>query len=151
MTEPSVAHGTFVVERHYPATPARIFRAWADPQIKQRWFGDGSASQVFEFREGGREYSEGTVGTDLFTFDVLYQDIVENQRIVYTYQMTMGGKRLSVSVAAVELLSVEGGTRMTVTEHGCFLDGLDTVEQRRQGTEQLMDMLGAELERQQAN
>ncbi len=151
MTEHSIAHGTFVVERHYPASPARVFRAWADPDIKKRWFGDGSRSQVFEFREGGREYSEGTVGSDLFTFDVLYQDIVENHRIIYSYQMSMGGRRLSVSVAAIELVAVENGTRMVVTEHGCFLDGLDNVEQRRQGTEQLADMLGAELARQQSN
>lgn len=150
MTDRSIAHGTFVVERRYPATPARVFRAWADPAVKQLWFGAG-ASQVFEFREGGREYAEGSVGTDRFTFDVLYQDIVENVRIVYSYQMTMGGKRLSVSVAAVELVPDADGTRMTVTEHGCFFDGLDTVQQRRMGTEALVDALGAELARQSAN
>ena len=38
-------------------------------------------------------------------------------------------------------------TRVTVTEHGCFLDGLDNVEQRKAGTEQLLDALGAELAR----
>jgi len=147
MTDRSIAHGTFTLERQYPASPARVFRAWADPAIKQRWFGGGQAPQVFDFREGGREYSEGEGGGATFIFDVTYQDIVENNRIVYTYHMSMNGKRISVSVAAIELFADGEGTRMTVTEHGCFFDGLDTIEQRRAGTEQMVDALGAELAR----
>ena len=152
MTDRYVAHGTFVVERTYPATPARVFRAWADPTIKQRWFGaGGSDTKAFDFREGGRELAEGSMGTDSYSFDVQYQDIVENNRIIYSYHMGINGKRISVSVAAVELFAEGTGTRMTVTEHGCFLDGLDNLAQRQAGTEQLVDALGAELARQSAN
>lgn len=151
MTDHSIAHGTFVLERKYPASPARVFRAWADPDIKKRWFGDGSGTQIFEFRQGGRELAESGEGEFSFSFDVTYQDIVENNRIVYTYQMAMGGRRISVSVAAIELFADGEGTRMTVTEHGCFLDGLDNMDQRKRGTEGLLDALGAELSRQAAN
>jgi uncharacterized protein YndB with AHSA1/START domain len=151
MTERSIAHGTFVLERTYPATPARVFRAWSDPTIKQRWFGGGAEPKIFEFREGGRELVESGEGEFQFGFDVRYEDIVENVRIIYTYYMTMGGKRISVSVAAIELFAEGDGTRMTVTEHGCFLDGLDNMEQRRRGTEQLLGALGDELARQAAN
>lgn len=152
MTDRSIAHGTFSIERRYPASPARVFKAWADPAIKSRWFGGGSDStKIFEFREGGREYAEGNMGDTSFTFDVTYQDIVENNRIVYSYHMTLNGKRISVSVAAVELHADGEGTRMTITEHGCFLDGLDNVEQRKAGTEQLVDSLGSELAKQSAN
>ena len=63
MTERSIVHGSFVIERSYPAAPARVFAAWADPQIKARWFGDpgesGSGPSEFEFRVGGREFSTG--------------------------------------------------------------------------------------------
>ena len=149
MTDRSIAHGTFVLERTYPAHPDRVFRAWADPAIKGKWFGDGTPPTEFDFREGGRELVESSDGS--FVFDVRYQDIVDNNRIVYSYHMTMGGKRISVSVAAIELFPEADGTRMTVTEHGCFLDGLDTMEQRRRGTEMLIDSLGAELARQAAN
>jgi uncharacterized protein YndB with AHSA1/START domain len=38
MTERKVTHSTFVVERTYPASPARVFAAFADPKIKDRWF-----------------------------------------------------------------------------------------------------------------
>lgn len=147
MTERSIAHGTFVLERNYAASPARVFRAWADPAIKKRWFGAGDEPKIFEFREGGRELVESGEGAGSFSFDVHYQDIVENSRIVYAYQMSMGGQRISVSVAAVELFADGAGTRMTVTEHGCFLDGLDNMDQRKRGTEMLLDALGAELAR----
>jgi uncharacterized protein YndB with AHSA1/START domain len=151
MTERSIAHGTFVIERTYSADPARVFRAWADPAIKKRWFGAGNDTKEFDFREGGREYAEGSMGTGTYSFDVRYQDIVENNRIIYSYQMSINGKRISTSVAAIELFAEGAGTRMTVTEHGCFLDGLDNLAQRQAGTEQLVDALGAELARQSAN
>jgi len=31
MTDRSVTHATFVVERTYPVSPARVFAAWAEP------------------------------------------------------------------------------------------------------------------------
>jgi uncharacterized protein YndB with AHSA1/START domain len=36
----SVEHATFVIERRYDASPARVFAAWADPAAKRRWFGN---------------------------------------------------------------------------------------------------------------
>ena len=148
MTERSIAHGTFTVERHYPASPARVFKAWADPKVKAKWFGTSPEdTKEFDFRVGGREYAEGNG----FSFDVTYRDIVPDNRIIYTYEMTLGGPKISVSVAAVELRPEGEGTHMIVTEHGCFLDGLDTVTQRQKGTEWLMDQLGEELMRQMAS
>ena len=38
-----------------------------------------------------------------------------------------------------------GGTDFAITEQGVYLDGLDTVEQRRGGTEYLLDALGKTL------
>jgi uncharacterized protein YndB with AHSA1/START domain len=38
VTDRSVAHATFTVERTYDASPARVFAAWADPTAKARWF-----------------------------------------------------------------------------------------------------------------
>lgn len=149
MTDRSIVYGTFTVERDYPHPPARIFAAWADPAQKRKWFGSpdpDNPEHVFAFEVGGREYSAGKVGDDTFTFDVRYQDIVPDNRIVYTYDMTMGGRRISVSLATIELFPTANGTRMRVREDGAFLDGLDTVRQREAGTNYLIDQLGVSLD-----
>jgi uncharacterized protein YndB with AHSA1/START domain len=149
MSEHSVAHGTFVVERLLQAPAARVFAAFADAGQKRQWFGspgEQSPRAEFDFRVGGREYSEGAAPNgELYTYDVTYRDIVPDNRIIYTYEMTMNDRRISVSVAAVELFPATEGTRLRITEHGAFLDGLDTVAQREAGTNYLVDQLGAYL------
>lgn len=39
MTERSAAHATYTVERDFPASRDRVFRAWADPHRNSRWLG----------------------------------------------------------------------------------------------------------------
>jgi uncharacterized protein YndB with AHSA1/START domain len=151
MAERSVVHGTFVVERTYPASLARVFAAWADPAIKAHWFKgpdeSGNNTSEFDFRAGGRESSSGILPNgQRFRYDARYQDIVPNQRIIYTYDMHLDDDRISVSLATIELQPEGTGTRLTVTEHGAYLDGLDTPAQREEGTNLLMDQLGTTLE-----
>ena len=38
MSDHSVAHATFSLERTYQAAPARVFAAWAEPAAKAQWF-----------------------------------------------------------------------------------------------------------------
>jgi uncharacterized protein YndB with AHSA1/START domain len=150
MTERSMSHGSFTVERRYSHPPQKVFSAWSDPASKRQWFGtpeEGNPAHIFDFRVGGREFNESPMGGDMYTFDVRYQDIVPDTRIVYTYDMTINGKRMSVSLATIDLRPDNGGTRMIVREDGVFLDGLDTVKQREAGTNYLMDQLGGWLDR----
>jgi uncharacterized protein YndB with AHSA1/START domain len=152
MTERSVQHATFAVERTYDASPARVFAAWADPAAKARWFGNtGGESSEFEldFQVGGREFSRGTANGRNYTYEARYQDIVPDERIVYAYDMHLDDTRISVSLGTVELKPDGDGTRLTYTEQGVFLDGLDVPEQRQQGTGALFDALGEELQREQ--
>ena len=143
MTERTISHGSFTIDRVFAAKPDRVFRAWSDPHQKSKWFPVGD---VFDFRVGGREYQAGSAPDgNNYVFDVRYHDIVADQRIVYAYEMLMNGRRISVSVATVQLLPEGEGTRVVVTEQGAFLDGLDTSLQREGGTNQLMDALGASL------
>ncbi|HEU5268734.1 MAG TPA: SRPBCC family protein [Jatrophihabitans sp.] len=149
----TVVHDTFVIERHYPAAPARVFAAFADPAVKKQWWNDPDiekdAAHVIDFRVGGRESMAGAIPGDgaSFTYDAVYQDIVPGSRIVYSYEMTMDGRRISVSVATLEFLADGDGTRFLLTEQGAYLDGLDTCAQREEGTRGLLDALAAYLEK----
>jgi uncharacterized protein YndB with AHSA1/START domain len=147
MTSRSTVHSTFVVERVYPASPAYVFAAWSDPTIKAQWFGSPDEGEtnvhVFDFRVGGHESSSGRAPNgQTYSYDARYQDIVPNQRIVYSYDMHLDGARISVSLATIQIAPEGSGTRLTLTEQGAYLDGLDTPAQREQGTIVLMEQLG---------
>src|SRR5579862_7448983 len=104
----SSKHTTFVIERNYPVSPARVFAAFADPTIKARWFKGPDewekGPKEFDFRVGGRERSSGgpKVGPK-HSFDCLYWDIAPNERIVYSYDMHLDDRRISVSLTTIEL------------------------------------------------
>jgi uncharacterized protein YndB with AHSA1/START domain len=151
MSDHSVAHGTFVVERTYNHPVEKVWAAWSDSKLKARWFGGGPEAmpaQTFEFKSGGRESRQGIIDPNgpNFRFDVLYQDIVPNSRIVYNYDMHMDGKKISVSLAAVEFWPEGGQTKLRLTEYGLFLDGLDNAAQRKEGTMALIRQLGEFLD-----
>jgi uncharacterized protein YndB with AHSA1/START domain len=158
VTRRSTTHATFVIERTYDASPARVFHAWADPAAKAGWFagtdecGDapGWTEQHREqdFRVGGRERLRGGPPQGpVHAFDAIYQDIVPDQRIVYSYDMHVGGTRISVSLATVELEPDGAGTRLTFTEQSVFLDGADNRADRERGTRDLLNSLDAALRR----
>jgi uncharacterized protein YndB with AHSA1/START domain len=150
MTHSSVTHDTFVIERTYAAPVADVFSAWADPSRKARWFA-GSLKALghgyeLDFKVGGHERNRGgPPGGAVYTYDAEFRDIVVDERIVYTYEMSADDARLSVSVATVEFRPSNGVTRLVLTEQGVFLDGRDTAAQREEGTRSLLDSLAALL------
>jgi uncharacterized protein YndB with AHSA1/START domain len=155
VTDRSVTHATIVVERTYDVSPARVFAAWADPAVKARWFASpeewGPDEFELDFRVGGRELNRGgPKGGPVYTFEGHYQDIVTDQRIVYSYSMHLDQTLISVSVATVELHPEGAGTRLVLTDQGAYLDGHDSSGQREQGAGALLDALGAELGREPA-
>lgn len=153
MTERTVTHATFTLERTYDAPPARAFAAWSKAEAKARWFvGPDSwerADYQLDFKVGGRErLSGGPAGGPIHHYDAIYQDIVPNERIIYGYDMHLDDKRISVSLATVEFKPAGNGTRLIFTEQGAFLDGFDDPTLRERGTIDLLDNLGKELRRQ---
>jgi len=152
--EKSVTHSTFAIERNYPATPQRVFAAFADPVKKRRWFRDEEDSESLEFemdfRVGGRERSSfrikgGPYSGVVCTNDTTYQDIVPDSRIVLAYRMTLGERRFSASLATVELLPKEAGTHLIFTEQAAFFEGADGPAMREEGWRLLLEKLAKEL------
>lgn len=149
---PSAAvHGSFSVARSYRAAPARVFRALTDQTEKSHWFGGGNGQEILEremdVRPGGRErvrgrWANGTVST----FDATYFDVVADRRLIYAYEMHLDGRKISVSLATLDLAAEGAGTRLTVTEQGVFLDGYQDAGSRERGTGFLLDRLRAALD-----
>jgi uncharacterized protein YndB with AHSA1/START domain len=83
-------------------------------------------------------------GGPISTFNGNYQDIVANERIVYTYEIDLDGKKISVSLATAEFKRIKAGTQLTFTEQAVFLDDFDDGGRER-GTPVLLDQLHAAL------
>jgi len=149
----SVVHATFTIERTFKFPPARVFAAWAQPELKARWFKappDKSTEtrRKQDFRVGGSEQlSAAWTGSYTSHFDAYYLDIVPNERIIYAYHMHLDDKHISASLATVQFKAEGSGTRLILTEQGAFLDGYDDSGSREKGTAGLMDKLAAELEK----
>jgi uncharacterized protein YndB with AHSA1/START domain len=145
MSDRSVVHDTFMIERTLEAAPKVVFEAFADPAKKAKWFGapdNGDAKLDLDFRIGGREFnSGGEPGGAVYTYESVYRDIVDGERIVTTYEMGLDGARISVSLATTEFLPDGDGTRLIYTEAGAYLDGLDDPAARKHGTNELIDAL----------
>lgn len=152
MSQPTVQHGTFVIERDFPQPPVRVFAAWASSEAKAAWFaGPPGKWQALErrldFRIGGAERLRGSFeGGRESDFQAHYHDIVHNRRIVYSYSMYMDGRRISVSLATIEFRRSGEGTHLVLTEQGVFLDGYDNIGSREKGTRALVEALAKSLE-----
>ncbi len=147
----SVVHATFHLERRYDAPVARVWKALTDEAAKQKWFGGSPGrwellERRMDVRVGGRERLKGRwEGGVVSTFDALYHDVIPNERLVYSYEMHLDDKKISVSLATMQLQAEGGKTTLKVTEQGAFLDGYDDAGSREHGTGQLLDALGASL------
>lgn len=154
MTAPLVTHGSFTLERTYEASPAQVFAAWADPDLKARWFiGPDDWMPVrreLDLRVGGQELLHGRFAKSgretLFT--ARYHDIVAEERLVYVYDMRLAGRLHSTSLATVEMRLQGSRTQLIFTEQVAFLDGTDGPEgtaSRERGTAAHLDRLGRHL------
>ena len=147
----TITHASFTLERKLSVPPSRVFHAFSDYESKKKWFGGppewSQGESSLDFRVGGREIDVGgPEGGFVTTMHATYHDIVENERIVYTYEMLLDGERSSVSLCSVELEADGEGTLLTLTEQGAYFTEEDQVAGRKEGTEGLLDALQAYVE-----
>lgn len=146
-TRGKIGHGHFTIERFYDASPARVFKALSDPAIKAKWFvgpeGWVEVARAVDFRIGGDEVLQGRFSSGFETrFDARYYEIIENERIAYSYDMHLSGRHHSLSVATIELFAEGSGTNFLFTEQVAFFDGTDAEQgtaSRKHGTNSHFD------------
>lgn len=148
----STYHHTFTVEREVSAPPALAFFAWADKDAKAAWFGAPTGwTQLirdFDFREGGSERVKGLWDTGTTSdFQCQYHDIVQDQRIVFSYDMYVNDHKISVSLQTIDFTPTATGTHLKITEQIVHLDGYPTPEDREHGTRYLLAEAAAWIEK----
>ena len=151
-----VTHNTFVIQRTYRVSPARLFRAFSDPAQKRQWFAESDRHTVedfaLDFRVDGSEratyrFNETSPfpGLELTNLST-WHEIVEDSRIVFTSVMAMAGHRISVTLATIELTaSAALETTLTFTHQAVFFENSDGPQIREHGWRSLFDRLAANL------
>lgn len=149
-----VIHDSFTVQRRYRSGVQAVWRAFADPEVKRRWFAEGEGFEVLEygldFRVGGREHGSfkvlnAPVPLGVVSNETRYFDIRERERIVSAYSMANDGVPFSVSLVTVTFEPDGDGTLLTFRETAAFLENADGVRLRENGTRALLEALAAEL------
>ncbi len=143
------SHTDFVIERDFAAPPEAVYRAWTDPEAKRQWsdcHAEHTTAYHLDFRRHGHEshevrYPDGR----LQQIKKVFFDIEPARRIVFSYDIRLDGRCLSVSLVTVEFSTSRRGTRMVYTEQLAYLDGHEDRAQRMQGTEEGLDRLGLAL------
>lgn len=149
--ERRLAHSGFTLTRDYSVPVKRAWSAFAEEDQKIAWFGDADLfvrrEWAFDFRVGGRDVAEGAFHNGpVSRYEGTYTDIVPHVRIVTTYEMWLDGAHMSTSVASYEFVPTDGGTRLTHTEHGVFLDRFwADGPHRESGSRGNLDLLGTYL------
>ena len=146
----TVEHGNFTLEKIIAATPANVFRAFAEEDLKMQWFtppGTGREAYSLDFRPGGREIGRFVIadgpGAGLHENATTYLDIVADERIVYAYAMSWDGRAHSASLVTVNFAPSEAGCRLTLTEQSANFPPSDGPEMRRGGIDAQLDRLAA--------
>jgi uncharacterized protein YndB with AHSA1/START domain len=127
-----------VIERTFEASADLVWRMWTEPEHFAAWYGPAGATipvARMDLRVGGARRVcmevETANGTMQMWFTGVYREVVENKRLVYTESMSdENGNLLSPSTMGlpeghptttevlVELVDLDGRTRMTMTHVG---------------------------------
>lgn len=115
---------SLTLRRHFRVSPAKVWRAWTDPQALSRWFGPDEIVEVplaeVDLRVGGR-FRVVMRAADGETHDVsgTYLEIVPERRLVFSWAWRSTPERESRVTLALE---PDGGGCELVLLHEQFFD-----------------------------
>ena len=140
-------HGGLSVTRRINAPPDSVYEAWTQLEHRKHWFAGPAWTEIerrVDLRVGGTEVAHGRFenGTETI-YTARFHLIEPNVRLIYAFDMRVGGKPFSVSLAGVEFREESGGTALTYTEQGFFLDWEYDANSRLTGTNGLLDQFEA--------
>lgn len=152
-----VRHETFSVTRGLEADRGAVFAAFANDQVRRRWFRLPGSGAIYdhEFRvDGGEDASSTFLQPDGSMERICnrsrYLDIVEDRRIVFVYEAIVNDVTRWVSLVTVTFEDADGGgSALLWTEQVAFLtrtaDGSADLPHLRTGTALRLNGLPAAL------
>ena len=110
--------------RCYAVAPARVWRAWTDPQALSAWFGPGEPNSVtqaeLDVRPGGRyRIRFHTQDGEEHEVSGIYEEVVPERRLVFSWAWRSTPER--VSRVTLGLRPVPAGTELDFL-HERFFD-----------------------------
>lgn len=116
------------LRRHYPVAPAKVWRAWTDPQALKRWFGPGTEQSVsiaeVDVRVGGRfRLVFGGPQGDEHEVRGVYKEVVPNRKLVFTWTWPRTTPERE-SLVTILFKAAAGGTELDFTHAQHFDDAV---------------------------
>ncbi|WP_030158107.1 SRPBCC domain-containing protein [Glycomyces sp. NRRL B-16210] len=123
MTAPQrPVHGTVTVSRTLKAPPERVWAAFADLDLRDRWFhipGEDARHEL-DFRIGGGEIASGvfapTGAPETVEWRSRFLELVEHRHLVFCYELRVDDVLRNLALVTVVLEPEGAGTRIDYTE-----------------------------------
>ena len=140
-------HGSLSLTRQMNAPREKVYEAWTKLEHRKHWFVGPAWTEInrsLELKINGIEIAHGCFADGTETIYTARFHLIEpNIRLIYAFDMQVGGKLFSVSLAGVEFKSKSTGTELTYTEQGLFLIGEYNAESRTAGTNGLLSQFSS--------
>ncbi|MFN8542877.1 MAG: SRPBCC domain-containing protein [Candidatus Binatia bacterium] len=142
-------HGALTITRRVPLHRDLVYDVWTKLEHRRRWFVGPAWTEIarsLDLRVGGTEVAHGRFENGIETIYTARFHLIEpHLRLIYAFDMQVAGTPFSVSLAGVDFAEAPGGTALTYTEHGFFLQGEYDAAAREAGTTRLLDQFLAHL------
>lgn len=114
-----VAHRTVHITKTIPASVPAVFRSLSRASEKAKWSapkGDEIRFLKSNFRRGGTEVFQcGPKGQMHFRGTLHFDDIIKNERIVYTETVSFKNEALATALITIQLTQQAQGTKIRMT------------------------------------
>ena len=118
-----LAHHQFEFEVGFEAPPSAVYGAFASTDARRRWFRLPGSGATYEqdFRPGGGEVAHSSMvmpdgHEERLDYRSRFVDLVQDARLVYTYESSVNEVVRWASLVTVELEPVDAGTLLRWTE-----------------------------------
>jgi uncharacterized protein YndB with AHSA1/START domain len=121
MAEPiAKADATLVLKRTLNCAPARVFAAWTDPELVEKWWGTKThkcTEILIDLKVGGsyRMALHHLESDKRYIAYGVYKEIVTNRKLVMTWQWEQEGVMANETILTIELEGTDNSTELTLT------------------------------------